>query len=1098
MEAVITYYGNAVRTATLKPNDSKLDIYGFLIRFTYRSKKYKYYKISDFRVDDSYSEEFVVPGYYMINDFDNHLANPGPGEYSLQELLKKRFTEDRFAKISVGDIVTVKRLDQDYIDGFYRQQTYTFPHQTVNEYILNGKLNTAIMGTSTDITIDGDDLAEDFFNHNIQHVNDYNNSDYEFSLIIVQIAIVISMIRRYIFPILKDTTSGTDLTLVSAYIIDIELELQAKIFGEDGKEDALEFLNLLVSMYKSVDRNKKTILSSTIADDRLYLICKIFSKSTLESLVSTDIKIKILNSLIDQKNSLGIDELSEIDQRFMASIVKSISVTDADMFLQYYLLPMKDGEKTKYEILYRMCSDESYIALGTFKNFFEEEKSNRHAFVLAVYRLWQSSYYSFYHIPSNITPIDGSINPNCFFLNQGAHYFADVDLNPTNPSVLEFVSVVDSTLVVKKNTKKSKRKKKKNWRISEKSINITYKAPNITGITIPINRVYDMSEIIRKYKNPEIVKDGDDEHTDEPYGNYHIYQPIIITGYQTTLTRPIIPNNHETIPAFLYHYSEDVIRIKGIYALVDFSIEIALEVGLFFTTGGLGNLRHLKHLRHINKIGRAFRVSPTYNPDTAIKIWKGIEGASEAFTLTTSAAHATSNYIANKTNDLQLKEIASEVGNIMLLLSFFGGANAFVSNQAAFKSAKKIDSKLTQLSIADIPHELDGEVINMISHILGQEAVALSLFKNKFTNALGLPDGSISNIANKFDDLDPATQFDFYVDFKGLNKSADWKKLNANGNYIDNWETLYAYGASDRMVIDIITDQALVDKMIPLVSRPNILLGMESISLEKRLRFIDDYGDASTDIINRLDENPSVIVYWSKYSEAEMDIAKNNPTKFLDDEIHNVRLDRAYVHKGNKPLMTTTEVFDKFKQDGLDLFNQAEQKVNEIYDAVPPPSGNYLRQRQILCFMTDLSEPGDDAVHFFNYTHKEVDSDEAYHIWFNNHGPDANTTIDYVNPNVKKRMKLLLERKKGEGINNETPDLGYAGNFLGMHAEVRSLNKLACNKFGNVIQDDAVFDAWIKNSVLGYNRRIVPNSLQKHMFTCVDCFYLVDLVTFIR
>ncbi|MBO9674376.1 MAG: hypothetical protein J7577_13090 [Sphingobacteriaceae bacterium] len=85
-------------------------------------------------------------------------------------------------------------------------------------------------------------------------------------------------------------------------------------------------------------------------------------------------------------------------------------------------------------------------------------------------------------------------------------------------------------------------------------------------------------------------------------------------------------------------------------------------------------------------------------------------------------------------------------------------------------------------------------------------------------------------------------------------------------------------------------------------------------------------------------------------------------------------------------------------------------------------------------------------------------------------------------------------------------DIGFFGNTgkkTGAHAEIRALDDLAKEKFPNYLvtpPTNEVFDAWLKNDVLGYNRNIRYGLGQEKVIqhTCADCFYILDLVTFIR
>lgn len=73
----------------------------------------------------------------------------------------------------------------------------------------------------------------------------------------------------------------------------------------------------------------------------------------------------------------------------------------------------------------------------------------------------------------------------------------------------------------------------------------------------------------------------------------------------------------------------------------------------------------------------------------------------------------------------------------------------------------------------------------------------------------------------------------------------------------------------------------------------------------------------------------------------------------------------------------------------------------------------------------------------------------------------------------------------------------------GAHAEIRALDDLAKQRFPNYLTNpptDELFDSWLKNDVLGYNRNIRFGLDQEEviMHTCADCFHILDLVTFIR
>lgn len=83
---------------------------------------------------------------------------------------------------------------------------------------------------------------------------------------------------------------------------------------------------------------------------------------------------------------------------------------------------------------------------------------------------------------------------------------------------------------------------------------------------------------------------------------------------------------------------------------------------------------------------------------------------------------------------------------------------------------------------------------------------------------------------------------------------------------------------------------------------------------------------------------------------------------------------------------------------------------------------------------------------------------------------------------------------------NNLEYFGNAGNFPGAHAEIRALNDLAKKKWPNTPPSDEVFNLWLRDEVLGYNRNIEKGLGQENviMHTCVDCFHILDLIKFIN
>jgi len=129
----------------------------------------------------------------------------------------------------------------------------------------------------------------------------------------------------------------------------------------------------------------------------------------------------------------------------------------------------------------------------------------------------------------------------------------------------------------------------------------------------------------------------------------------------------------------------------------------------------------------------------------------------------------------------------------------------------------------------------------------------------------------------------------------------------------------------------------------------------------------------------------------------------------------------------------------------------------------------------------------------YNFSGYDFNKGDAFDLYKSSMFPNLKDRIDNV---------VAFNRK-----NYNMADLDYLGNVgkypPGSHAEVRALDDLAKFKFPNYLADpptEEVFDAWLKNDVLGYNRNMMYGIGQDNVIqhTCADCFYILDLITFIR
>jgi hypothetical protein len=270
----------------------------------------------------------------------------------------------------------------------------------------------------------------------------------------------------------------------------------------------------------------------------------------------------------------------------------------------------------------------------------------------------------------------------------------------------------------------------------------------------------------------------------------------------------------------------------------------------------------------------------------------------------------------------------------------------------------------------------------------------------------------------------------------------------------------------------------------------NIVLRTEIFALEEsdKLRFLDDFYDASIETSQLLKDNPGYIKKWLNFTEQEKRIAKINQLSSVQKEVNtSLRFQKLYIRPGdllNK--VSESVVAEKYGVHGVRLVNKVENEARELITNV---KRSILGEDYQLTSATADIESGVITDVFSNFSKLEL-RNGTYKSFIDNG----------LHPNLKLRYNFTMDARNADRYNMFVPDdIKYTGFYIGAHAEVRALNQLAIVKWGNTLVDSYVFDSWLKNNVLGYNRNVVTRSFDKViMHTCADCFYLTDLVTFIK
>jgi hypothetical protein len=140
-----------------------------------------------------------------------------------------------------------------------------------------------------------------------------------------------------------------------------------------------------------------------------------------------------------------------------------------------------------------------------------------------------------------------------------------------------------------------------------------------------------------------------------------------------------------------------------------------------------------------------------------------------------------------------------------------------------------------------------------------------------------------------------------------------------------------------------------------------------------------------------------------------------------------------------------------------------------------------------------------NSASFHNFSGYDFNKGGAYDVFMNGALDNPNRIF----PNLRDKIMDIRSFGKENYNMSDFEYLWNSGKNIGAHAEVRALDDLAKKRFPDYMTNlpsSQVFDAWLKNDVLGYNRNIQFGIGQQNfiMHTCVECYYITFGVTFIK
>ncbi|WP_417942160.1 hypothetical protein [Flavobacterium sp. RS13.1] len=851
------------------------DVDGFLVRFTtleINPQVYRYHQHAEFKREDRKKPD--LSGYYNEDLFLKYVQKVEPIP-TLDILTKYNF--DKILATEEEEI-TVSTIDfNEPYDYFYNEKKYTFKLQRtldnkgVRNYLkpiienfktVDIKINTDGVNGVTVINDQSTTSGGYFYKKNLgDFINTSTITNIQksnFKKIMTLIVFKIREINRDIIPIIATNTHLFDkesgvadgdidysdpthgFTDLEKLLFDLKRgwgyyystppsiiprpfrdSFDAQFSSLSTYEDYLNYYSSLQNFYTKCYSTKN--LKHYPSDKKLQYLLEILTPSGLSLLP--------YNLILETIKSYLVGKLSEESQRHLVRLIISITPAHANDFLDF-LLEKQNGDQTNFETIYETLTD-GRLERYTFVNWFVDEQTNKKYFAFAIFELWKVSKYNLAYIAPGITPTYTFTN---FSGVDPTNYFV---INPTEYNNNNFLEFSSKDIGIHK-------------------IDVSFES-SIEGKKIKIDK------LIRDEHEVDIRKTHDDKTVF--FGAFHLYQQISFSGFEANLDLSI--PKKATVPAFLFHFIEEFDRIADFDAAASLVIDLTTDVLLTYFLGGANFIADLNYLKYTTKIGRALIGS--LEPTEAVVVWRGFETGSEAFTLTASSLTHINTYLISTENNLAKKQILEGYRKVLIPLIFLGAGASLTARAHATREAERVLDLVNALP-SGVPHGLSLDMINLLNTLKGSKTVSLTTFGNRL-NTLDL--GGVTNtIFSKYNTVfTDAQKLKFFNDFQHIEDLAFWRLLNngrnasgiRDGRYIDNWISLSERGLSEAKFTEYICVQRRTDALIRYVDDPITKPVISTLSYERKLVFIDTFGDVDDVTFAKFVDKPQLITYWKRY-----------------------------------------------------------------------------------------------------------------------------------------------------------------------------------------------------------------------------------------
>ncbi len=857
-------------------DNSIFDVDGFLIQFTrpgVTPEVYRYHQQAEFKREDRKKPN--LSGYYNEDLFLKYIQNVEPLT-TIDKLIKYDFKRDLATE---NEEITVSTVDFDEpYDYFYNEKKYTFNLQRtldnkgVRNYLkpiienfktVDIKINTDGVNGVTILNNQSGTPGGYFYKKNLgDFINTWTITDIQksnFKKVMALIVFKIREINKYIIPIIaanthffdkeidvangiidyNDTTTGDRLTDLEKLLFDLKRgwgyyynplnpedfplreDFDAQFTQLSSYKDYQDYYSSLENFYNKCYITKD--LKNYPSDEKLQYLLEILTPSGL-SLLPYNLILKTIKSYL-------VGKLSEESQRLLVKLIISITPAHANDFLDF-LLEKQNGDQTNFETIYEALTD-GRLERYSYVNWFVNEQTNKKYFAFAVFELWKVSKYNLAYIAPGVTPTYTFTN---FSGVDPTNYFV---INPTEYNNNNFLEFSSKDIGIHK-------------------IDVSFES-SIEGKKIKIDK------LIRDEHEVDIRKTHDDKTVF--FGAFHLYQQISFSGFEANLDLSI--PKKATVPAFLFHFIEEFDRIADFDAAASLVIDLTTDVLLTYFLGGASFIADLHYLKYTTKIGRALIGS--LEASETVVVWRGLEVGSEAFTLTAGSLTHINTYLISTENDEDKRKILEGYRKVLIPLIFLGAGASLTARAHATREAGRVLDLIDALP-SGVAHGLSFDMIDLLTTLKGSKTVTLTTFGNRL-NTLDLG-GATNTIFSKYNTLFTDTQkLKFWNDFQHIDDPAFWKLLNSgkgvdnvlNAKYIDNWISLTEKGLPEAKFTEYICVQKRTDALIRFTDQSNIKPVIGSLSYERKLVFLETFGDIDPTNFAKFVGEPQLITYWRRY-----------------------------------------------------------------------------------------------------------------------------------------------------------------------------------------------------------------------------------------